>query len=76
MTDKLILKNGLVVTGSEASSVWAQADVVIEGGRIAALGPGAAGGHAGETIAASGTVVMLGLINAHLHSNEAFQQGA
>ena len=76
MADKLILKDGWVVAGDEAGSAWPQADVVIDGGRVAAIGPSAADGHDGETIDASGAVVMPGLINAHLHSNEAFQQGA
>ncbi len=76
MADKLILKNGRVVTGDEASAAWPSADVVIEDGRITAIGPGAGDGSDGQTLDASNAVVMPGLINAHLHSNEAFQQGA
>ena len=76
MAEKLILKDGWVVTGDAAGSAWPRADVVIEDGRIAAIGPSAADGLDGQTIDASGAVVMPGLINAHLHSNEAFQQGA
>jgi 5-methylthioadenosine/S-adenosylhomocysteine deaminase len=76
VAEKLILKDGWVVTGDAAGSAWPRADVVIEDGRIAAIGPSAADGLDGQTIDASGAVVMPGLINAHLHSNEAFQQGA
>ena len=72
----LILKDGWVVTGDDAAASWPRADVVVEDGRIAAIGPDAADGHGGQTIDASGSVVMPGLINAHLHSNEGFQQGA
>lgn len=76
MADRLIVKDGWVVTGDEAGAAWRHADVVIEDGRIVAIGPGAGDARDGETIDASNAVVMPGLINAHLHSNEAFQQGA
>ncbi len=74
--DGLILKDGWVVTGDAAETEWQRADVVIEAGRIEAIGPDAGEGYDGEVIDAAGSVVMPGLINAHLHSNEAFQQGA
>lgn len=76
MVENLILKDGWVVTGDAAGAAWPRADVVIENGRIVAVGPGAGDGRHGETIDASDAVVMPGLINAHLHSNEGFQQGA
>ena len=76
MGDALIVKNGWVVTGDAAGTEWPRADIVIEAGRIEAIGPDAGEGYDGEVIDAAGSVVMPGLINAHLHSNEAFQQGA
>ncbi len=76
MAENLILKDGWVVTGDAAGATWPRADVVIEDGRIAAIGPGAGARLDGETIDSSNAVVMPGLINAHLHSNEAFEQGA
>lgn len=74
--DALILKNGWVVTGDPAGTEWPCADIVIEAGCIKAIGPDAGSGRDGDVIDASNSVVMPGLINAHLHSNEAFQQGA
>lgn len=76
MAENLILKDGWVVSGDGAGSTWPRADVVIEDGRIAAIGPGAGDGQDGEIIDSSNAVIMPGLINAHLHSNEAFEQGA
>lgn len=73
--DTLILKNGWVVTGDAVKTEWPRADVVIEAGRIGEIGPDVGEEYDGEVIDAAGSVVMPGLINAHLHSNEAFQQG-
>ena len=51
--------------------------VVVAGNAIAAIGPDAGAAHPGiERIDARNAVVMPGLINAHLHSNEGFEQGA
>lgn len=75
MTKNLILKDGWVVSGDAGGSTWPRADVVIEDGRIVAIGPDAGEGRNGESIDASGAVVMPGLINAHSHSDESFQQG-
>ena len=73
--DALILKNGWVVTGDAVETELPRADVVIEAGRIEAIGPDVGEGYDGEVIDSSGSIIMPGLINAHLHSNEAFQQG-
>jgi len=75
----IVVKNGHVVTGDAKDTRHARADVVIRGDRIAAIGTGAGdapmpGGV--EIIDASDSIVMPGLINAHLHSNEGFEQGA
>ena len=73
----LVIKDGCVVTGDAKDSRFERADVVIRGNKIEAIGPNAGAAHPGaETIDASDSVVMPGLINAHLHSNEGFEQGA
>lgn len=76
----LIVEHGCVVTGDAGGTRFDDADIVIGGDRILALGPAAAAAYANapgvERIDARNAVVMPGLINAHLHSNEGFEQGA
>lgn len=79
--ETLIVAGGHVVTGDPADTRHERADVVVRGDRIVAIGPDAGAGHDDsdpsiERIDASNAVVMPGLINAHLHSNEGFEQGA
>jgi N-acyl-D-aspartate/D-glutamate deacylase len=62
----LLVKNGVVIDGSGAPRV--QADVALEGDRIAAIGPGLAG-EATRTIDARGQIVAPGFIDAHSHSD-------
>ncbi|MFF2847420.1 amidohydrolase family protein [Streptomyces sp. NPDC058001] len=46
-----------------------EADVVVHGGRIVAVGPGAGKGHsAARTLAAGGATLLPGLIDAHFHA--------
>jgi len=73
-----LVEGGTVVTGINPGETREGWDILIDGGRIAAMGPGLRAGLAGpaETIDARRSIVMPGLINAHLHSNEAFEQGA
>jgi 5-methylthioadenosine/S-adenosylhomocysteine deaminase len=52
---------------------FAQADVLIEDGRIARVGPGSR--HADRIVDASGQVVMPGLIDAHTHGAQALDRG-
>ncbi len=73
----LLIRNGLVVTGAAGSRHYDKSDILVEGERIAAIGPGLRapdGPH--ETIDASGMIVMPGLVNAHMHSNESYEPGA
>ena len=73
----LVIKGGCVVTGDANDTRHERADIVVRGNRIAAIGPGAGADHAGaETIDAADSIVMPGLVNAHMHSNEGFEQGA
>src|SRR5262245_3777316 len=66
MAWSLLVRNGWVIDGSGAPRV--QADVAVEGDRIAAIGPGLAG-EATRTIDAAGRVVAPGFIDAHSHSD-------
>ena len=76
----LIVEHGHVVTGDAGDRRFERADIVIGGDRILAIGPDAAAPYKTapdiERIDAGNAVVMPGLINAHLHSNEGFEQGA
>src|SRR6202008_2808874 len=65
---RYVIKGGSVMTmdGGE----YAQADVVVEGKKIVAVGPGAGNGVGGEVIDATGRIVMPGFIDTHHHQFE------
>lgn len=66
-----LIRNAHVLALDDADHEWPRADVVVQGARIAAVGPGVADtwtGPVARTIDATGMLVMAGLINAHFHS--------
>lgn len=71
----LLIKNGRVVRGAAPDRRWDRADVLIEGRSIAAVALDLPE-TADEVIDASDRIVMPGLVNAHMHSNESFESGA
>jgi 5-methylthioadenosine/S-adenosylhomocysteine deaminase len=67
----LLIRNAHVLTLDAADQEWPCADIVIEDGKIAAIGPDAGTGWPrsfGRVIDAGGMLAMPGLINAHFHS--------
>ncbi len=71
----ILLKNAtvLAVDAEHGTEPWA-ADVLVEGERIAAIGPGLEAPEA-ELIDASRRLVIPGLVNSHFHSNQNFLRG-
>ena len=70
-SDTLLIRGARVLTLDDADREWSCADVVIEDGRIAAIGPGAGDAWPrpfARVIDAAGLLAMPGLINAHFHS--------
>jgi imidazolonepropionase-like amidohydrolase len=64
----LILNNGLIVNGDGRTAPFT-GSVVIEGGRIAAVGPGDYTGGVGDVVLdAGGRLVMPGAIDPHVHA--------
>ena len=77
----ILIENGLIVTGDDTGARLDPGGVLIEEDRIAWVGPmdeapAAARRPQVEVIDASRSIVMPGLVNAHMHSNECFEQGA
>ena len=70
---RYVIKGGSVMTmdGGE----FAQADVVVEGTKIVAVGPGVGEGVSGEVIDATGRIVMPGFIDTHHHQFETALRG-
>ena len=71
MARRLLLKSGIVVSQDSKLGVLPQGDVLIDGDRIAAVGPDLQGPdpqNGAETIDCSGHFVLPGLINAHMHT--------
>jgi 5-methylthioadenosine/S-adenosylhomocysteine deaminase len=66
----IVIENGTVVTMDDARSVYFGGHVVVDGDRIAAVGPGRYAGEAAdaEVIDAEGMIVMPGLIDLHYHT--------
>lgn len=63
----LVIRGATVVDGTGASS--RQADIVIEGSRIAAVGPGAKVPVAGRVLDGAGLAVAPGFIDMHSHAD-------
>jgi len=77
--DSLLIRGAHVLTLDAADREWANADIVIESGRIAAVGPDAGGDWprpVARTIDAHGLLAMPGLINAHFHSPGNLMKGS
>ena len=71
LPDSLLIRNARVLCLDDAGTEWPRADIVVEGGRIAAIGPDAGLGWPrplARTIEAAGQLAMPGLVNAHFHS--------
>ncbi|MEU8122786.1 amidohydrolase family protein [Spirillospora sp. NPDC049024] len=71
MTTTLLLTNGLVIDTAPRPAVLGTADVLVEDGRIAAVGPGLAAPEGAETIDATGRIVMPGFVDTHRHTWQA-----
>jgi cytosine/adenosine deaminase-related metal-dependent hydrolase len=70
-TETLCLRGARVLALDDADTEWDEADVVVEGARIVAIGPGAAQAFSrpfARTIDARGLLAMPGLVNGHFHS--------
>lgn len=66
MPDRIVIRDGLVVTYDGADPT-ARRDVLVEDGRIAAIGPGLGVGDA-EVIDASERIVVPGFVDTHRHT--------
>jgi 5-methylthioadenosine/S-adenosylhomocysteine deaminase len=65
----LVIQNGTVLTVDDQDTVHFGGHMVIDGDRIAAVGPGRyASGSGDEVIDAAGMVVMPGLVDLHYHT--------
>ena len=75
---KTLIRNARVLTFDAQDREHPRADILIEGQRIAAIGPGSLPGAEGATtvIDATGRLAMPGLINGHFHSQASFLAGA
>src|SRR5262245_699148 len=75
----LLIRNAQVLALDDADREWPRADVVIESGAIAAIGPDAGRSWPrpfDRVIEAEGLLAMPGLINAHFHSPGNLMKGA
>lgn len=70
----MLVRGGLVLAG--AGEEPAALDVLIEGDRIAAAGPGLGAGPDVEVLDARACLVMPGLVNAHMHAHNTLARGA
>jgi len=74
---KTLIRNARVLTFDAEDREYSRANILIDGERIAAIGPGPLPGADGATIIeAAGRLAMPGLINGHFHSQASFLAGA
>jgi 5-methylthioadenosine/S-adenosylhomocysteine deaminase len=71
---RTLLKGGVVLTMDRALGDFERADVLIDGARIAAVGPNLAAASA-TVIDAAGMIVMPGFIDTHHHQYETILRG-
>lgn len=63
----ILLRGGTVLTMNDSHDVLRNADVLVVGESIAAVGPGLEAPEAAMEIDASGGIVMPGMIDTHRH---------
>ncbi|MFD0685034.1 amidohydrolase family protein [Actinomadura fibrosa] len=71
MTTSLLLRGGVVIDTVPAPRVLGPADVLVEDGRIAAVGPDLAAPAGAEVIDVSGRIVLPGFVDTHRHTWQA-----
>src|SRR4029078_6113454 len=69
---RILLRGGAVLSLDPKTGDFEKADVLIEGTKIAAIGPNLAAN--GEVIDCAGTIVMPGFITTHHHQYETLQR--
>src|SRR3712207_1405437 len=69
----VLIRGGEVLGGSPTA--LEPADVLVEGDRIAAVGPALVAPAGARTIDATGRIVLPGLINAHTHAHNHLARG-
>ncbi|HEX7786973.1 MAG TPA: hypothetical protein VF653_12210, partial [Methylomirabilota bacterium] len=69
----MLIRGGQVLAGAPAA--LSRADVLIEGDRIAAVGPGLAAPAGARVIDASDRIVLPGMGNAHTHAASHLSRG-
>src|SRR5215470_8734895 len=74
----MLLRNARVLTMDPEDTDYTRADILIEGSRIAAIGPDLPAPQAAgfKTVDAAGWLAMPGLVNGHFHSSSVLSKGA
>lgn len=72
----ILIRNARILTLDEQDTEHADADILIEGPTIAAIGSNLAAPVGARVIDASGHLAMPGLVNAHYHSSSVLFKGA
>ncbi|MFW9893014.1 MAG: amidohydrolase family protein [Candidatus Thorarchaeota archaeon] len=76
MSDELLIKNGLIVTGDKRGNIISNGYIIINEGRISEISEGAPSYTADTVIDAEGGVIIPGLITAHTHLYGILLRGA
>ena len=71
----ILIQHADIVTLDSAGTILRDADLVIEGGRIVAVGKASPGFQPDETMDATNCVLMPGFYNAHTHASMTFERG-
>ena len=72
---RTILRGGTVLTMVPSQREPLQCDIAIEGDRITEVANDIGVGDGDQVVDAAGMLILPGLVNAHVHSNEAFFKG-
>lgn len=71
----ILIRGARVLTFDEHATVYPEGDILIEGDRIRALGPGLIAPPSARVIDGRGRLAIPGLVNAHMHSDETLFRG-